>query len=222
MLTYNSYVEQIRRLAVVEANDSEFAAIIPGMIDYAEQRIYRELNLLATDDADGTQSCVAGQRTLALPVSPYFVNLTGVNIITPAATAPDSGTRNPLLPVSKHYIDAVYGSSSTAGVPIMFAMLDDQTVIFGPWPSAAYRVEFVGSIRPAPLSQDNTTTFISQRLPDLLIAASMIYFAGYQRDFGQQSDDPKLAQSWELQYKTLVASADTEEMRKRFLSARKP
>jgi hypothetical protein len=95
-------------------------------------------------------------------------------------------------------------------------MLSDQTIIFGPWPDKAYVVEVVGTIRPAPLSPTNTSTFLTNWLPDLFIAASMIFVTGYQRDFGAQSDDPNAAKSWDNEYSKLLASAGAEEMRKKF------
>jgi hypothetical protein len=69
------------------------------------------------------------------------------------------------------------------------------------------------------LSATNTTTFISLYLPDLFIMASMVYVSAYQRNFGRQSDDPQMAQSYEMQYQTLLKSADLEENRKKFEAA---
>lgn len=59
-------------------------------------------------------------------------------------------------------------------------------------------------------------TFISEYLPDLLIMASMVYISAYQRNFGRQSDDPQMAQSYENQYQLLLRSAGVEEARKKF------
>ena len=49
--------------------------------------------------------------------------------------------------------------------------------------------------------------------------ASMIYVSAYQRNFGRQSDDPQMAQSYENQYTNLLKSAFIEEARKKFQSA---
>jgi hypothetical protein len=40
---------------------------------------------------------------------------------------------------------------------------------------------------------DSTTTILSLYVPDLFVAAAMIFMAGYQKDFGSQSDDPQAA-----------------------------
>ena len=98
--------------------------------------------------------------------------------------------------MSWNALDALYGSSTPSGPPRFYALQDAATLAFGPWPDQAYGVEILGVIRPQPLSAANPQTTLSLYFPDLLLAACMIFMAGYQRDFGQQSDDPALAQSW--------------------------
>jgi hypothetical protein len=66
------------------------------------------------------------------------------------------------------------------------------------------------------MSSTNKTTFISLYLPDVFIMASMVYISGYQRNFGRQSDDPAMAQSYESQYQALLRGAAVEEARKKF------
>ena len=76
-----------------------------------------------------------------------------------------------------------------------------------------------GTFRPAPLSEANPQTFISVYLPDLMLSASMIFVAGFQKSYGQQSDDPRLAMSWEQLYREQKGSAAVEEARKKSQSA---
>ena len=61
-------------------------------------------------------------------------------------------------------------------------------------------------------------TYISLYLPDLLVAAMMIFMSGFMRAFGAQSDDPAQATSWESEYTKLFASANVFEQRKRYAS----
>jgi hypothetical protein len=215
-LTYTTYVNQIATMAVVEPTDPAFVTIIPSMIDYAELRIYRELDLLSTVTPNTTYSMTANNRNFSWPQG-TFVTIQDINVITPAGTTnPELGTRVQLLPTTKEFLNVVYANSTNAGVPSYFAMLDDHSVVLGPWPDSGYRVEIVGTVRPAPLSVGNPTTFISEYLPDLLIMASMVYVSAYQRNFGRESDDPQMAQSYEAQYKELRQSALLEEFRKKF------
>jgi hypothetical protein len=65
-----------------------------------------------------------------------------------------------------------------------------------------------------------TTTFISLYLPELMILASMIYIAAYQRNFSSaQGNDPQMPITYETQYQTLLKSAFSEEERKKFQAA---
>lgn len=215
-LTYSTYKTALATLSVVPETDANWLSILPDAIDYAELRIYRDLDLLSTVQVNTTFSTTANASKVALTQG-TFVTLQNVNVITPAGTTnPDLGTRVPLLPVSKEYIQYSWPSSTNAGVPSYFAMIDEKTFSLGPWPNAAYTLEIVGTVRPSTLSATNTTTFISQYLPDLFLMASMIFISGYQRNFGRQSDDPQMAQSYESQYLALLKGATVEEYRKKF------
>ena len=110
----------------------------------------------------------------------------------------------------------MFPSSSGSTVPQYFARYNEGDVQFGPWPDAAYTAETIGTIRPASLSSTVTTTLLSVYFPDLFIAASMVFAAGYQKNFGAMVDDPKAAVSWETHYQQLLQGADVEEQRKRF------
>lgn len=207
-LTYTTYVAQLQVLVASTPPDINFDTILPGCIDYAEQRIYRELDLLQTVTTDTSVSTIVGNRQITLPNSIVAVN--GINLFAPASTR-----RIPLVPVSRDAVDRVW-PGGTNGVPEMFAMLTQWTVILGPPPDNTYSVEVVGTTRPAPLSATNTSTFISTYLPDMMIAASMVYMSGFQRNFGNMGNDPQMGTSWEGQYQTLFKSANAEELRKQF------
>ncbi len=227
-LTYATYVAQIAEMAVVDPLDVNFQAILPAMIDYAELRIYRDLDLMSTSAAfhGPLIKLDAGNRNLSFSMtlpdgSGSIVVTEQLNLILPAGqTDPDGGTaeRVTLLPTTKEFLDTVYGSNATANraQPRYFAPFNENLFFVGPVPDQTYYVEVVATYRPNSLSASNTVTFMSQYFPDLLIMASMIYISAYQRNFGRQSDDPQMAQSYESQYQALLKSASVEEMRKKF------
>lgn len=218
-LTYSDYVTQIATLAVVSPTDTNFLTILPMAITYSENRIYRDLDLLATVLTNSTKAFTANNRSVTVSIAD-FVTLQQVNVITPYGTTnPELGTRNPLLPATKEYLDNVWPNSSGATIPANFAMLNQSNFIVGPWPDQAYQIEIVGTFRPASLSVSNTSTVLSLYWPDLLIMASMIYVSGYQRNFGRLNDDPQMAITYESQYQALLKSAVVEEGRKKFSAA---
>ena len=227
-LTYSTYVTQIAEMAVVDPLDANFVAILPSMLDYAELRIYRDLDLMSTSTAFHAPSIRlnSGNRNLSFPMtlpngSGSIVVTEQINLILPAGeTDPDgpAASRVTLLPTTKEYLDVVYGANGTASraQPQYFTAFNENLFFVGPVPDQTYYVEVVGTYRPNTLSASNTTTFISQYFPDMLIMASMIYISAYQRNFGRQSDDPQMAQSYETQYQTLLRGAGVEEARKKF------
>lgn len=221
MLTYSTFVPSIANLLVVPTSDPGFNLALPNIIDDAEQRLYRELDLLSTIVKDSSGALTAGSRNFTLPTTGgnSFVVVENINIITPVGTTnPDLGTRNPCTPASKELLDALYPNVTGSSVPSRFAMITQTTIIFGPWPNAAYQVEVVGTQRPAPMSASNQTTFLSANLPDCLLAAGMVFGCAYQKNFSEMGDQPQSAVSWETHLKSLLASANIEEMRKKFVA----
>ena len=220
-MDYNSFVQQIATMAVVPTTDTNFQIILPQMISYAELRMQRDLDFLSTQISNSSYSFTQGNGTLTIPTA-QFVVMETFEVID------GSGNSTPLLPVGKEFIQNVYGSGSTQGIPQYFAVyggdsattgLTSQNMIVGPIPDSTYSVRLTGTVRSAPLSATNTQTYISVYLPDMMIMASMIYISAYQRNFGRLNDDPAMAQTYESQYQGLLKSAMVEENRKKFESA---
>jgi hypothetical protein len=114
-LTYSTYKTQIATMAVVEETNADFLTILPQAITYAENRIYRDLDLLQTSASITGYQLAIGTRTITIPAGTLVVS-EQINVITPAGTSnPEDGTRNPLLPATKEFLDSVYGSSSSTG-----------------------------------------------------------------------------------------------------------
>ena len=189
--------------------------ILPRCIDYVENRLQRDIDFLATVTTDDTGMMTANSRTLTLPtdVGVYVV----VNEIRPII----SGVKQPPLePISRPSLDYFWPSEPSPAAntpPVQWCPNDQASVLVGPAPDQAYGFEVVGTQRFVQLSSTNVQNFLTQQLQDLYIALTMVFLTGFQRDFGQQADDPKMAMSWETQYQTLLKSAVVEEARKQYL-----
>lgn len=218
--TYASLTTTLANALVTAEDNADFVAILPSIIDYGEQRLYRELDLESTRVYDSTSTVTANNRNFTLPSSAgRFVVPEGINIYTPVST---TTTRNPLTPVSLDWLNWSWQTNtaaSAATIPQFFAMLTDQTVAFGPPPGAAFTAEVFGTIRPTPLSASNTTTYLSLYLPDLFFAVCMVFGSGWQKNFGGQADNSAMAVSWESQVQLLLASANAEAERQRYGAA---
>lgn len=211
--TYTQYEAALAGLLVWTdyATDPNWTIFLPRCIEYAENRLYRDLDVLASYSV-GEVALVAGTRTATVPGTINVVE--SVNVITPAATAANAGTRAPLQRASQDFLYYVAPTASVRGVPLYYTMFDATTILVVPTPDAAYRLEVTGQLTLAPLASGNTTTYLTTTYPDLFLAASMVFGLGYQRDFGAQSDDPQAAQSWESQYSTLLEPAQILEARR--------
>jgi hypothetical protein len=220
MINYTSYTSQIANITAISSADPNFQTMEPGMIDYAEQRLYRELDLLATRVVDTTGSLTTNSKSFILPTSiGTFLVVEQVLITTPASALSPLGNRVSLVNVSRDFLDVTCPSNSVGqGVPEFFAMATNAQILVGPTPNSSYQCIIIGTQRPTPLSSGNSSTILTQMLPDLFVAASMVFAAGYMRDFGAQSDNPQMAQSWEAQYGKLIQSANVEELRKKYQS----
>jgi hypothetical protein len=214
-LTYTTYVNSISNIVAIPATDPGFSTMVPNMIDDAEQRLYRELDLLNTVVADVTGVTTPGNRSFSLPSTQgTFIVVDQINIISGGALP--AGTINVCTPASLEAVQTLWPSQSGSSIPQYFAMFKQGIAIFGPVPDQAYTVEVIGTVRPEPLSTTNVTTLLSVYFPDLFIAASMVFVSGYMKNFGSMADDPKMAQSWQSHYDALMSSAQTEEQRKKF------
>lgn len=190
--------------------------VLPDIITLAEQMIYTDMDFLATRQQDYSASFTSGSRLLTLPTGAMVVE--GVAQITPAGQSPDQAgsARNALEPVSLDVIDMFFPTASAnTGLGSYWAMRDAATVVVGPTPDANYVAEVTATFRPAPISSTNASTYISAYYPQLLMAAVAYYCAGYQRDFGAQSEDPKLASSWKATYDYMLPTCVTEEKRRK-------
>lgn len=222
-LNYFSFVQRFAELTGTMKADVNPTIIVPGAIEYAEQRIYRELDLLYTQTTDATKQVSSGVREFTISTSiGTFITVDQINIITPSATPSSAGVRVPLTVVAPEFLDITYPSGTVVtGVPEYYAMRSNSLALLGPVPDGAYFAETIGIQRPAALSSGNSSTILTQYIPDVFVAASMVYASEYIKDMRLQPSPPTQAkdQPWEQHYQTLVKSAAVEQFRAKHESA---
>lgn len=223
-LNYTTLVSEIATITAISSTvlvngDSNFSGIMGGLINYMEGRLYRDLDLISASVSNSTVACSSGVRVVSLSTAlGNPLQIDSLNLLTPAGATSSYGTRVSLIPTSRAVIDAVYPTavSSYCGQPQYFARLSDTEILLGPAPDDVYRIEMQATIRPDPLSASNSSTWLTQNVPELCIAAGMVFAAGYMRDFGSQSDNPQIAQSWNSQYDALLKTATQDSQRQKF------
>lgn len=223
--TYTDYISDVGSALEVPVTNPALAAPfgdvnynnwLPRAIEAGEQRMYRDLDLMSTHVVDTSGSLTANNRRFTLPSAlGTFIVVEELTVLTAG------GVRNVLLPTTKPYIDTIWptdAAPTTPSVPTVWCPYDQSTVFVGPSPDVNYAVEVNGTIRPTSLSASNPTTILTTYLPDMFLAASMISWMGFMRDYGQASDDPKMAMSWEQVYQSGFKGAAVEQLRVRFAS----
>lgn len=217
---YTQFVAELANLAGTTTTQPNFVTELPNAIDYGEQRIFRDLDLIATITTDTSQVCTPNIRTVGVPGS--FVTVKGLNIVTPIGATPNNGKINQCVRASQDLLDAIFPDATIVGVPYRFHIQSQGyggiagVAVLGPWPDQAYTVQYVGTQRPAPISQSNQSTFLSTALPDLFLIACMIHMSAYQKNWSALGPDPAAGATYENQYKTLLKGCSAEEMRKRY------
>jgi hypothetical protein len=96
-------------MAEQDSNDPAFQTILPSIIDYAEGRMYRDLDMLGTTFTDATQTLPANVRDFTLPARTVIVQ--DINLTDPATQI-----RYPqLVPVSREFLTGLSRPSRAPG-----------------------------------------------------------------------------------------------------------
>lgn len=209
---------------------ANFDAQFPQATSYAENRIHREIPMLAVRRSETVAAATAsGDRSIDLnDFSAVPLVVEQVALVTPSGGT--TGTLVPYDSVSLDFINRTWPIQADTEAPSFtwqggryFAMSDFETVVLSPTPDAAYAVALVGLFPPVPISEGNLTTYLSTYYPELLEAGCLVFLAGaLTRNFGSQADEPKLAMSWEMQFRSLLDAARDEERRRRGLAPDMP
>lgn len=215
------------------AADPDFLAQFPLFVTSGEDRILRDLDLLTTHITDDSGILDATRRRFMLPTDlGAFIVLDSIRVVVGGVTMPA------LDWISKEAMNVVYPSDGAVGVPSIpryVCPLDQESVLLGPAPGAAYRVFCDGTQYPASLNTGATInpdqtisiaagspaflgTYISNNIPDVFIAAQMITVSAWMRQFSAMSDDPQQARNWTEEYERLKSGELATEMRKRLAS----
>src|SRR5262249_50835624 len=135
--THDQFVVNLANMLQIDPpTDTNYQTALPTIIDDAEQRMYRELDLLETILRNTAGTTTTNNRLFTFPQ--HFVVSESINIFVPFGTVPGAGVRGrqQLIPVSREFLDAVYPDDYPTGdfegfPPHYYAMLTDQTILLG-------------------------------------------------------------------------------------------
>jgi len=116
-----------------ENTESTFVSQIPTFVQLAEERIYNSVQLPAVRK-NVTGNMTSGNKYVTLPDD--WLATYSVAVIDPATNA-----QTFLLDKDVNFIRESFPDPDTTGVPTHYAQFDDNSLILGPTPDAAYGVE---------------------------------------------------------------------------------
>lgn len=144
---------------------ADLTAIIPDLITFGENRIYRDLRIRCMETA--LSSSIAS-GVIAVPAG--YIELKHTYI---------DGT--PVCKLTRKDADFIYGNYPTrsAGGKPKFIAREGESFIFGPYPDSTYTVKGIYYKRLTALSDANTTNWLTSNAADLLLFAALCEAAPY-------------------------------------------
>lgn len=174
VMTYTNLVESIKRW-LNRPSDADLIAEIPRMIDSAERKISRILKSLI------------GMR--------YVTNnfVIGVNVVQKPqrwletvslsyGSGSGNNTNNQLFLRTTEFIKMVYPNQTTQAAPKYYSDYEFDYFYIGPTPDQAYPFLLSFYERPQPLSSDNSTNWLTQNAPDVLLYACLLETAPFLKN----------------------------------------
>lgn len=178
---------------------------LPELINFAERRIAKELKVLGFIVA----ATFTMQPNLAVYAKPdRWRQILSINVGS-SPTSPVKRTQmfeRSYEFVRQYWPDDTQTSLSVYGQaapPLIYAHYSYQNFIFAPTPDQAYPAEIVYYEEPALLDNTNTTNFLTQYLPNLLLYSALLECAPFIKG------DARIP-VWQTMYDRAAAVADAE------------
>jgi|TARA_X000001316_G_C918285_1_gene32452 hypothetical protein len=168
MTTYAELKQQILDYTETDTNVLT-DTIINDIIEHAESKIFREIDL----------DVFRKYKTASLTISDPFVAMPGATpqLFSAIRYVQIFGTDNVRITLEKKdssFINEFVPNRTTTGTPKYYANWDNDTILLAPAPDATYTVELAYYAQPTGLSSSNTTTWVSNNAPLLLLYACLV------------------------------------------------
>jgi hypothetical protein len=143
-----------------ESTETSFVANIPTFVQLAEERIYNTVQIPAIRK-NVTGAMTSGNQYMSLPSD-------WLSTFSMAVIDPTTGEYEYLLNKDVNYIRAAYPGPSSTGKPKYYAIWDDDFMLLGPTPNAAYVSELHYYYYP-PSIVTNTTSWLGDNFENVLL-----------------------------------------------------
>ena len=141
-------------------------AQIPSLINLAERRLMKDLNIL------GYREVVTATMTTGVAVYDKPERWRSTNSIN-FGTGTSNNTRNPMFPRGYEYLITYWPDDTATGTPSMYCDYDYSHWKFAPTPDAAYPFEVSYQSLPQLLDDNNSTNWATAYAPEALLYATL-------------------------------------------------
>ena len=211
MTTYSELVTQIREYTETDSNVLT-TTIVNDFIEHAELKIFRQVDLDVFRKYK-TATLTAGDAFISMPgaIPTDFEYARYINIFGTSGLSGSSLTANERVFLDKRdpsFMNEYRSDRTATGVPKYYANWDNDTILLAPAPNAAYTIELAYNALPTGLSSSNTTTWVSNNMPTLLLYACLTEAFKFLKN-------PNMASMYAQSYPELLTPLAAEQIGRR-------
>ena len=211
MTTYSELVTQIREYTETDSNVLT-TTIVNDFIEHAELKIFRQVDLDVFRKYK-TATLTAGDAFISMPgaIPTDFEYARYINIFGTSGLSGSSLTANERVFLDKRapsFMNEYRADRTATGVPKYYANWDNDTILLAPAPNAAYTIELAYNALPTGLSSSNTTTWVSNNMPTLLLYACLTEPFKFLKN-------PNMASMYAQSYQELLTPLAAEQVGRR-------
>ena len=211
MTTYSELVTQIREYTETDSNVLT-TTIVNDFIEHAELKIFRQVDLDVFRKYK-TATLTAGDAFISMPgaIPTDFEYARYINIFGTSGLSGSSLTANERVFLDKRdpsFMNEYRADRTATGVPKYYANWDNDTILLAPAPNAAYTIELAYNALPTGLSSSNTTTWVSNNMPTLLLYACLTEAFKFLKN-------PNMASMYAQSYQELLTPLAAEQVGRR-------
>lgn len=179
-------------------SSGEYLAEFPKLVQLAEMRIIKDLNLSVFDTV-AIGMMTLGSSDLTKPLDMIAIQDLFVEV---------NGSKVYLQERSKSFLDNYWPNPTLMDVPVYYA--DNTTDLWqiAPTPDSSYNYQVNYVVRPTSMSETNPTTWIGDKIGELLLAATLVYSAIFFRE--DPATESGMIATFEKGYEIAVTQAKDE------------
>jgi hypothetical protein len=200
-ITFTSLQATVRKyIERGDVTDPSVYAQLPELINTAERNIAIDLNVTGIRETV-VAAMVEGTSVYQKPTG--WRRTVSINFGSTSSLQ----KRTALFPRSYEYCRTYWPDESVTDVPKFYAEYSDKYMLVAPTPAANYPFELIYYVKPPLLDSTNSTNWITEAWPNLLLYATLKEVAPFMKQ------DDRM-QVWDSMYQQLLQKITSDDLKK--------